>query len=260
MNSQARIWTDERDRTLVFDPPPEISWARRVLLKPYAPYAEPYPKTTSRELIEAIIEGIRRVSDADIILLEGSLTDQPVRSIYRFLGYDFPRVQFLDVRECTFVEVENPLGKPFALSSFWVPNVVLSCDYLISIAPFQILGNRGTFTVENLLGLLPLNKYRGATANGREFLARLGLMNVLADLYFTVPFDLGIVDARYKVVETNGAAGAKVESFGKIFLGDPFQADMQAAQAAGLEMSYLRLIQTGQASLASLNTPSSGVS
>ena len=51
---------------------PEIARARRVLIKPSAAYPSPYPVTTSPEMIAKIIEGIREVSDADILILEGT--------------------------------------------------------------------------------------------------------------------------------------------------------------------------------------------
>jgi len=55
----------------VFNPPAVISRARRVLIKPCASYPVPYPVTTSPGIISAIINGIRQVSDADILILEG---------------------------------------------------------------------------------------------------------------------------------------------------------------------------------------------
>ncbi len=235
-----------------FEPPPEVARARRVLLKPQAAHPLPYPITTSRELLGAVIDGIRRVSDADVLLLESANTEQSVRSIYRSLGYNFPRVMALDVRECVWVEVENPLAKPFALSSFWVPNVLLSCDYLISIAPFKVTGNRAGFALENLLGLLPPNKYKSSNAVGQEFLQRLGLANVIADLYFTLPFDLGIVDAGAKFFSDGDALSGRVEEYGKIFLGEPLEVDRFASEAAGVETGYVRLIETAKNTIGSI--------
>ncbi|MCD6358415.1 MAG: hypothetical protein J7L90_00405, partial [Dehalococcoidia bacterium] len=122
----------------VFEPLPEISRARRVLIKPCARYPVPYPVTTSRETLETVVNAIRRVSDADILFLEGNPDGVSMNSIYRTLSYDFPRVLTLNVQDCSLVEVENPLNKAFVLNTFWLPNVVLSCDYLITIAPFEV--------------------------------------------------------------------------------------------------------------------------
>jgi len=48
--------------------------------------------TTSPEMISRIIEGIREVSDADILILEGTPGGVPIYPIYQALGYNFPRV------------------------------------------------------------------------------------------------------------------------------------------------------------------------
>ena len=83
----------------VFTPPPLVSRARRVLIKPSAAYPLPYPVSTSRETMNRIIESIKLVSDADIIILEGMPSGESVYPVYRALGYDFPRVLMLDVRD-----------------------------------------------------------------------------------------------------------------------------------------------------------------
>jgi len=222
----------------VFTPPPLVSRARRVLIKPNAAYPLPYPISTSREMMNRIIESIKLVSDADIIILEGMPSGESVYPIYRALGYDFPRVLMLDVRDCIWVEVENPLPHPFAVATFWVPNVVLSSDYLISIAPFSVIGGSGSFSIKNLLSLLPVSKYKGE-ASGK----------VIADLYFTLPFDLGIIDARQKFTSADNSLRGRTEEYGKIFAGEPYEVDQEAVQASRVEAGYLDLIEMGKAEM-----------
>src|SRR4030066_1879549 len=127
----------------VFKPPSLISRARRVLIKPNAGYPMPYPISTSRETMNLVIESIKQVSDADIIILEGTANGESIYPVYQALGYDFPRVLMLDVKDCICVEVENPLPHPFAVATFWVPNVVISSDYLISVTPHRVSGKNG---------------------------------------------------------------------------------------------------------------------
>jgi hypothetical protein len=107
-----------------FKPPPLISRARRVLIKPNAVDKQPYPVSTHKDTLSRIIDSIKRVSDADIIILEGTSNGEPIYPTYKALGYDFPRVLMLDVKDCICVEVENPLPHPFAIATFWVPNVL----------------------------------------------------------------------------------------------------------------------------------------
>lgn len=235
----------------VFTPPPLVSRARRVLIKPNAGHPVPYPVSTSRETINAIVENIKQVSDADIIILEGTPSGESIYPIYQALGYDFPRVLMLDVRDCIWVEVENPLPHAFAAATFWVPNVVLSSDYLISVAPFRILGKSGSFSVKNLLSLLPISKYKGEALEGWGTLYELGIDKVLADLYFTLPFDSGIIDARQKFFGIDDPLQGRTEQYGKIFAGEPYEVDREAVQTSGVEAEYLKLIEAGKAELES---------
>jgi uncharacterized protein (DUF362 family) len=233
----------------VFQPPPLVARARRVLIKPNAGNSMPYPISTSRETMNMIIESIKQVSDADIIILEGTHNGESIYPIYQALGYDFPRVLMLDVRDCIWVEVENPLPHPLVVPTFWVPNVVLSSDYLISVAPFKVLGGRSHFSVPNLLSLLPISKYRGEGPSGWGTLYELGIDKVIADLYFTLPFDLGVVDARQIFVGAENSPQGKTEEYGKIIAGEPYEVDREAAQASGVSTSYLAMIEAGKAEL-----------
>jgi len=225
-----------------FRAPPTISRARRVLIKPCASYPVSYPVTTSRDMLAVIIEGIRKVGDADILLLEGTPGGGPVYPIYQTLGYDFPRVLTLDVKDCIWVEVDNPLPKPLAIPTFWVPNVILSSDYLITVAPLKVLNGRSSLSIMNLLTLLPSIKYRGEASGGWEELYSLGIEKVVADLYFTLPFDLGIIEARQKLVSKEDPTQGEIKECGKVFIGEPYEVDCEASAALGLKTEHLNLI------------------
>ena len=226
----------------VFKPPSPISRARRVLIKPSASYPVPYPVTTSRNILSAIIQGIRQVSDADILLLEGTPDGSPIYPVYQSLGYDFPRVLTLDVKDSIWVEVDNPLPKSLVVPTFWVPNVILSSDYLITVAPLKVLKGKSSLSIMNLLTLLPGSKYGGAALGGWGALYDLGIDRVMADLYFTLPFDLGIIEAHQKFIGWDDPTQGEVEDCGKVFIGEPYQVDCEASQTLGLRTGYLNLI------------------
>jgi hypothetical protein len=233
----------------VFEPPSVISRARRVLIKPSAAYPVSYPVTTSQSMLSAMIEGIRRISDADILLLEGTLGGEPVYPIYQTLGYNFPRVLTLDVKDCVWVEVDNPLPKPLAVPTFWVPNVILSCDYLITVAPLKVIKGRGHLSIMNLLSVLPSSKYGGGAPWGWKALYRLGIDKVIADLYFTLPFDLGIIEASQKFMVQDDPTQGEVEEWGKVFVGEPYEVDSEASRVLGLKTDYLDLIKEARVGL-----------
>jgi len=230
----------------VFEAPPVLSRVRRVLIKPSACYPVSYPVTTSRDILSVIIEGIRQVTDADILLLEGTPGGGPIYSIYQALGYNFPRVLTLDVKDCIWVEVDNPLPKPLAVPTFWVPNVILSSDYLITVAPLKVFNGIGSLSLMNLLTVLPSSKYGGEAPGGWGALYGLGIDKVIADLYFTLSFDLGIIEARQKFISWGDPIQGEVEEYGKVFIGEPYQVDCEVSEALGLKTGYLDLIKAAK--------------
>jgi hypothetical protein len=232
-----------------FKAPPAIARARRVLIKPHAGYPAPYPVTTSRHMLSVVIEGIRRVSDADIIILDGTPDGSPIYPVYQALGYDFPRILMLDVKDCIWVEVDNPLTKPLVMPTFWVPNVILSSDYLISLAPLKVIEGRGHLGIMNLLSLLPVSKYCDETGHGWGMLDALGIDQVLADLYFTLPFDMGIIEARQKFTAGDDPVQGKIEELGKVFHGEPYEVDCEIVRTLGIPAGYLDLIDEAGAEL-----------
>jgi hypothetical protein len=238
-----------KDSDFVFAPPPQLAWARRVLIKPCAGYSLPYPVTTSPGLLNTIIKGIRKVSNADILIADGTPTGESIYPIYQALGYNFHHVLMLDIRDSIFIEVQNPLNEFYAVESFWVPNVVLRSDFLISVTPFKVSGRCGQFSVANLLSLLPVSKYRKGRSGGWGSLSELGIEKVLADLYFTLPFDLGVIEASQKFSYADDLNKGEVEDYGKILIGEPHEVDLKASQIAGAACQHLKLISQGRVQL-----------
>ncbi len=235
-----------RASDFVFTPPPQLYWARRVLIKPYAHFPSPYPVTTSPKILSTVIKGIRKISTADILITDGTPSGESIYPIYQALQYKFPRVLMLDIRDSIFLEIENPLPQFFATPTFWVPNVVLRSDFLISVTPFNICGNSGRFSIANLMGLLPVSKYQQGKQGGWGNLYELGIEKVLADLYYTLPFDLGIIEADKKFSYNEDPTEGKVEECGKIIVGEPYEVDRVASQLAGIDTEHLNLIGEGR--------------
>lgn len=233
----------------VFKAPPAIARARRVLIKPAAAHPLLYPVSTSREMLLSIIRGIREISDTDILILEGTPGGAPVAPVFKTLGYNFPRVLTLDVKDTTLVEVDSPLIKPLVMPTFLMPNVILSSDYLISVTPLKVMEGVGWLSIANLLGLLPSTKYGNGAPRGWAELFSLDINMVLADLYYTMPFDLGIIEARSIFTSAGDPTRGKVEPYGKIFVGEPYQVDREASQALGIRTDYLRLIDEARVDL-----------
>jgi len=98
----------------------------------------------------------------------------------------------------------------------------------------------------NLLTLLPSSKYGGEAPTGWGALYSLGIDRVIADLYFTLPFDLGIIEARQKFISQDDPTRGEVEEYSKVFIGEPYKVDREASEAAGLRTEYLNLIKAAK--------------
>ncbi len=72
---------------------------------------------------------------------------------------------------------------------------------------------------------------------------------MVADLYFTLPFDLGIIEARQKFISRGDPAQGEVEEYGKVFVGEPYEVDREASAILGLRTEYLDLIKVARVDL-----------
>lgn len=238
-----------RYEDFTFKPDPSLGRARRILIKPCAYQGEPYPVSTSPDILRKIIEGIRQVSEADIVIIDSTPDGSPIRPVYKKLGYDFPGVLMLDVRDAIVIDVENPLLKPLAVSSFMVPNVIISSDYLISVAPLKVVDGLSSMSLMNLLSLLPGPKYGDGSQGGWESLYELDIVKVIVDLYFTIPFDLGVVEAKQKLITSRDGSIIGTEDIGKVFIGEPFEVDFEVFSKFNLDVPYLNIIEEARGEL-----------
>jgi len=154
----------------------------------------------------------------------------------------------LDVKDCIWVEVDNPLPKPLAVPAFWIPNVILSSDYLISVTPLKVAGGKGNLSIPNLMSLLPTKKYAEAEG-GWDALLELGIDKVIADLYFTLPFDMGIIEASQRLDYDDDPTSGVAKDVGKVFVGDPFQVDKEVSETLGIRTDYLQLIRLAESGM-----------
>ncbi|GAH71721.1 unnamed protein product, partial [marine sediment metagenome] len=86
---------------------------------------------------------------------------------------------------------------------------------------------------------------------GWEALYSLGIDKVIADLYFTLPFDLGIIEARQKFIGQEDPTQGWVEECGNVFVGEPYEVDREASKILGLKTDYLDLIKEARVGLES---------
>jgi len=227
----------------MFKPPQAIRKCKRVLIKPNAAYPKLHPVTTSIETLQIIIDGIRQTSQAEIIILEGTVSSQSAEEIFTKLGYQKLGVELLDVDRCDCMRMVNPLEEPYVLKEIYVPQIISTCDYKISVSPFKLQTNLSSLTIKNLLGLLPRSRYHAKNPIARGKLHVWGIHECIADVYFTLDFDLGIIDGRKKFISRRGPTTGRSEDFGRILIGDLLTVDKEALRLSGLQAKYIRLIE-----------------
>jgi hypothetical protein len=66
---------------------------------------------------------------------------------------------------------------------------------------------------------------------------------VITDLYFTLPFDLGIIEARQQFISWGDPVNGEVKDYGKVFVGEPYEIDREASELLGVKTDYLDLIE-----------------
>jgi hypothetical protein len=101
----------------------------------------------------------------------------------------------------------------------------------------------------NMLSLLPQAKYSNEVQGGWDALNALGINKVLTDLYFTLPFDMGIIEARQRFDIDDDPTQGEITDYGKVFVGEPYEVDSEASELLGLNTDYLGLIRQAREEL-----------
>jgi hypothetical protein len=60
---------------------------------------------------------------------------------------------------------------------------------------------------------------------------------------------MGIVEARQKFAVREDPSEGEVEEYDKVFIGEPYEADREVADALGLKVGYLDLIRSAKVEL-----------
>jgi hypothetical protein len=112
----------------------------------------------------------------------------------------------------------------------------------------KIVSGKGKLSIPNLMSLLPAKKYAEAEG-GWDALLELGIDKVIADLYFTLPFDMGIIEASQRLDYDDDPTDGTSKDVGKIFVGDPFQVDKEVSETLGIRTDYLQLIKMAESGM-----------
>ncbi len=134
----------------------------KILVKPNLVDDIPYPVTTPVACVEAIIDYVRSVSDAEIIVAEGSGGHKPTAEVFRELGYarlaEEKQVRLVDLNGEPLMRSENPSCKVFR--EYHIPKIAM--EYFIISVPVLKAHSFSTVTLslKNMMGFAPPSHYQ----------------------------------------------------------------------------------------------------
>ena len=130
-----------------------------VLLKPNLVTGSPPPVTTDASMVAAVAKWCRRVTNATLLVVEGSGEGDTHRN-YKELGYEkVPADELVDLDREEIGEYEHPQAIRFP--RIRLPRIVME-GFLISIPVLKDHSiSRVTLSIKNMVGILPASCYGG---------------------------------------------------------------------------------------------------
>jgi len=222
----------------------KLKKSTRILLKPNVAYNLPPPVTTDVAIVKVLADAIKTFSNAELFLIEGATSKSLEKNLKTNGYYDLEKkgVQILDTDnlECTCMEING-----MKIKKLFLPKLVLSCDFKISIPVLKFETRSASASIKNLIGLLPRSYYRMGKSLTRKKLHIWDINKCITDLYFHIPFDLAVVDATIALQGKLPKRGEKIK-FGKVVISDNlFEADKRSLEIAGMDwfsVPYMRYI------------------
>jgi Domain of unknown function (DUF362) len=240
----------------LYEPPAAAHGAVRILVKPNLGYPVGPPVTVSMGVLDAVLQGLRRVSpNAEILIVEGvcsavSLIDIASKNgLYSLLDEG---MQLLDADQLPLREYPNRSPQPVRFQSMLAPVLLCEVDCCISVGAFKrtILKDEPLISasLKNLYGLFPRAKYKARSANSRGQLHRPSVPLVLQDVYFSIGhlFHGGVVDSDRKFVSKDWKPDkGETVALGQIIWGDDLLSVDRKACEVGNEPipSYIEAIE-----------------
>ena len=171
---------------------------KAVLVKPNLVNASPPPVTTPVECCEAVIEYVRRHSDAEIVVAEGcGAADQETPEVFEALGYremaERLGVPLVDLNAAPTVRLERDdcdVLKEFHLPEIARTHFILSVPVLKAHSMAEVTGS-----LKNMMGFAPPAHYQEAGQWKKSAFHR-HMQRAIVELNRYRTPDLSVLDAR----------------------------------------------------------------
>ena len=141
---------------------PALAKQQKILIKPNLVDDIPYPVTTPADCVGAIIDYVRSVSGAEIIVAEGSGGDKSTGEVFAALSYDEladeKQIRLVDLNEEPLTRSEIPGCKIFR--EYFIPQIAMEY-YIISVPVLKAHSfSTVTLSLKNMMGFAPPSHYQ----------------------------------------------------------------------------------------------------
>ncbi|MCG8614626.1 MAG: DUF362 domain-containing protein [Desulfobacterales bacterium] len=220
-----------------------------ILLKPNLVNADPFPITTSPHLCRAVIQHLKSITDARIVIAEGCgdsvlETDQ----VFHRLGYDRlaaeTGVELLDLNHAPLKIHSRPGNKIFP--EFYLPEIA-DRSFIISLPVLKAHSLAViTGTLKNMMGFAPPKHYSGGGAWKKAVFHSKMQRSVMELNTYILP-DLTLMDASVGLSEYHLGGPTCHPPVNRLLAGtDPFAVDQAAARLLDIDPGTIPHIQSPQ--------------
>lgn len=230
-----------------------ISKKTKFIIKPNLVTTDAPPTTTDVRCVQAIIDYILSINKkANIVIAEGTAdSEYDTFTVFDKLGYTNlqslynSRVKLVDLNSNIVVSLKNDNAK--VLKELKVSSEIFN-GYFISVPVLKHHSlNKATLSIKNLIGVLPEKFYSGYWNYKKSMVHKLGVDNVLYDLYkYYIKIDLAVIDAAIGQKNCHLTGAPFSPTVNKIISStDALQADISALKFLNTTLesvSYLKKI------------------
>ncbi len=210
-----------------------------ILIKPNLVNDSPHPVTTSPECCDAIIEYLHKITDAEIVIAEGTGdSDLETPEVFENLGYcelaDKYGVPLIDLNYEPLKKLENESCPVFP--EMYLPEIAFT-HYIISVPVIKAHSlSIITGTLKNMMGFAPPKYYSGHYGTWKKAVFHKSMQQSVIDLNKYRTPDLTLMDASVGLAEFHLGGAECSPPVGKIIAGfDPVEVDRKSAELLGFD-------------------------
>ncbi len=226
-----------------------IAEQNAIVIKPNLINTSPHPITTPPECCQAVLEYIRKHSNAEIVIAEGcGDANLETGDVFEALGYsklakEFD-IQLVDLNHAPLRRVHDKRAGLF--TEMYLPEIAFT-HYIISVPVLKAHSlAQITGTLKNMMGFPPPKHYSGSYGSWKKAQFHQNMQQSIIDLNLYIKPHLSVMDCSIGMAEYHLGGPHCKPPVGKIIAGyDPWQVDKEACSLLGLDWSTIDHIAVG---------------